>query len=63
MPHPMSNGIVPGGQGTLKLSSVTRKSTPILNSLQSELPNRFRSKIITDEELEQINSGAATTLF
>lgn len=72
----MSNGIIPNGKGTLKISSLaaqkpsqSKKSTSNSSSKPYdfdsvlELPARFKTRPMEDSEIDNINSGGASLLF
>ena len=74
--HPMSNGIIPGGKGTLKASSLaaTRPSKPSSTTQSksskaydyvslNELPSRFKNRPLEDAEIDNVNTGGASLLF
>lgn len=76
--HPMANGLIPGGEGTLKISSLAASrpapSKPAQSKSSSsskpydfvsinELPSRFRNRPMDDAEIDNVNTGGAALLF
>lgn len=74
--HPLSDGLIPNGKGTLKISSLAAQKPPQSNKSSStssskpydfesvlDLPKRFRTRPMEESEIDNINTGGASLLF